>query len=132
MVIRVFHGRVRGLAARTNAHSPSIMAAARPAWEQALLNNQGAPRYQSWGFDGVVDPRATMRGVAGMARLMAFFRDHSTVDRAVIDDVICPPAKAEIKDSHSRGQIPKAQIKNPWPLNARKLVYLIPIKEKSV
>ena len=48
------------------------------------------------------------------------------------DDDICPPAKAEIKDFHSRGQIPKAQIKNPWPLNARKLVYLIPIKEKRV
>ena len=39
------------------------------------------------------------------------------------DDDICPPAKAEIKDFHSRGQIPKAQKKNPWPLNARKLVY---------
>ena len=31
------------------------------------------------------------------------------------DDDICPPAKAEIKDFHSRGQIPKAQIKKPWP-----------------
>ena len=39
------------------------------------------------------------------------------------DDDICPPAKAEIKDFHSRGQIPKAQKKNPWPLNAHKLVY---------
>ena len=38
------------------------------------------------------------------------------------DDDICPPAKAEIKDFHSRGQIPKAQKKNPRPLNARKLV----------
>ena len=27
----------------------------------------------------------------------------------VVDDDICPPAKAEIKDFHSRGQIPKAQ-----------------------
>ena len=61
------------------------MAAARPAWEQALVNNQGVPRYQNWGFDDVVDPRATMRGgVAGMTRFMAFFRDHATVDRAVI------------------------------------------------
>ena len=42
---------------------------------------------------------------------------------ADFDDDICPPAKAEIKDFHSRGQIPKAQIKIPWPLNARKLVY---------
>ena len=40
-----------------------------------------------------------------------------------IDDEICPPAKAEITDSHSRGQIPNAEEKNPRPLNARKLVY---------
>ena len=33
----------------------------------------------------------------------------------LLDDDICPPAKAEIKDFHSRGQIPKAQKKNPWP-----------------
>ena len=84
LVIRVFHGRVRGLAALTNVHSPSIMAAARPAWEQALVNNHGVPRYQNWGFDDVIDPRATMRGVAGMAWPMAFFRDHASVDRAVI------------------------------------------------
>ena len=60
------------------------MAAARPAWEQALVTNQGVPRYQHWGFDDVIDPRATMRGVAGMTRFMAFFRDHASVDRAVI------------------------------------------------
>ena len=83
-VILVFHGRVRGLSALANEHSPSIMAAARPAWEQALVTNQGVPRYQHWGFDDVIDPRATMRGVAGMTRFMAFFRDHASVDRAVI------------------------------------------------
>ena len=44
-------------------------------------------------------------------------------DEVGFDDDICPPAKAEIKDFHSRGQIPKTQKKNPWPLNARKLVY---------
>ena len=32
-------------------------------------------------------------------------------------------AKAEITDSHSRGQISNAEKKNPRPLNARKLVY---------
>ena len=34
----------------------------------------------------------------------------------VFDDDICPPAKAEIKDFHSRGQIPKAQKKKPMAI----------------
>ena len=42
------------------------MAAARPAWEQAPLTEQGTPRYANWGFGDIVDPRAEMAGVAGM------------------------------------------------------------------
>ena len=51
------------------------MAAARPAWEQALVTDGGAPRYAHWGFgDTAVDPRQEMQGVVGMTRFMTFFR----------------------------------------------------------
>ena len=60
------------------------MAAARPAWEQALVTAQGVPRYGHWGFGDVVDPRQEFQGVQGMTRFMTFFRDHSQTDSAVI------------------------------------------------
>ena len=60
------------------------MAAARPAWEQALVDGRGAPRYAHWGFGDVVDPRQEMQGIAGMTRFMTFFRDHPDTDRAVV------------------------------------------------
>ena len=58
------------------------MAAARPAWEQTLVDGRGAPRYAHWGFGDVVDPRQEMQGIAGMTRFMTFFRDHPDTDRA--------------------------------------------------
>ena len=61
------------------------MAAARPAWEQALVTDGGAPRYAHWGFGDIVDPRQEMQGVVGMTRFMTFFRDHPSSARAVID-----------------------------------------------
>ena len=60
------------------------MAAARPAWEQALVTAQGVPRYGHWGFGDVVDPRQEFQGVQGMTRFMTFFRDHPQTDSAVI------------------------------------------------
>ena len=61
------------------------MAAARPAWEQALVTAQGVPRYAHWGFGDVVDPRQEFQGVQGMTRFMTFFRDHPQSDAAVIN-----------------------------------------------
>ena len=61
------------------------MAAARPAWEQVLVTDGGAPRYAHWGFGDTVDPRQEMQGAVGMTRFMTFFRDHSNSARAVID-----------------------------------------------
>ena len=60
------------------------MAAARPLSEQALVTQQGVPRYQNWGFGDVADPQPDFSGVVGLTRFMSFFRDHATVDRAVI------------------------------------------------
>ena len=48
---------------------------------------------------------------------------HRPTTMSDMTTIFARPQKRKSKDFHSRGQIPKAQIKNPWPLNARKLVY---------